>query len=128
MRDRVVLCRWAALTRFIQDGIEWLNRSRRRLATWGVGFLAMLMAYHVVFGDNGLLVYHQKRSESAHLQEQAEALKGQNEQILKRIRALKSDPRAIEREAREQLKYARPGEMVYTLPAKPEPASQPERK
>jgi cell division protein FtsB len=29
---------------------------------------------------------------------------------------LKSDPKAIEKEAREQLRYAKPGEVIYLLP------------
>ena len=32
------------------------------------------------------------------------------------IERLKSDPDAIEREAREKLHYAKPGEVIYTLP------------
>ena len=32
---------------------------------------------------------------------------------------LKSDPDAIEREAREKLHYARPGEVIYALPDQP---------
>jgi cell division protein FtsB len=87
-----------------------------------VGLLACVVCYHVLFGANGLVVYGQKRSESRQLREQVENLKRQNEQLSQQIRSLKSDPRAIEREARQQLKYVRPGEMVYTLPAKPEPA------
>ena len=35
----------------------------------------------------------------------------------KQIDQLKSDPDAIEREAREELHYAKPGEVIYTLPA-----------
>jgi len=87
-----------------------------------------VVAYHVLFGANGLVVYGQKRSESRQLQEQVENLKRQNEQISQQIRSLKSDPRAIEREAREQLKYVRPGEMVYTLPVKPESTGPAQRK
>jgi cell division protein FtsB len=37
-----------------------------------------------------------------------------------RIERLKSDPDAIEHEAREKLHYAKPGEVIYTLPAEPE--------
>jgi cell division protein FtsB len=112
----------------IRNAQEWLRDSRRRLATWGVGVLACVVAYHVLFGANGLVVYGQKRSESKQVQEQLENLKRQNEQITQRIRALKSDPKAIEREAREKLKYVRPGEMVYTLPVQPEPADPANRK
>jgi cell division protein FtsB len=36
----------------------------------------------------------------------------------------KSDSNAIEHEAREQLHYAKPGEVIYTLPAQPRTQSQ----
>jgi len=112
----------------IGNAKERLLQSRHRLATWGVGTLAALLAYHVLFGANGLVVYQQKQSESSQLQTQVEGLKRQNDQLAQRVRALKSDPQTIEREAREQLRYVRPGEMIYTLPAKPMSASQPEKK
>jgi len=35
------------------------------------------------------------------------------------IKALKTDPKAIEKEARERLHYTRPGEVVFALPAAP---------
>ena len=43
------------------------------------------------------------------------------------IKALKNDPKTIEKEARERLHYTRPGEVVYTLPSVPA-ASAPARK
>jgi cell division protein FtsB len=36
---------------------------------------------------------------------------------------LKSDPDAIEYEAREKLHYARPGEVIYTLNNQPQPTN-----
>lgn len=101
---------------------EWVHQRRRRLATWGVGMFTCVVAFHVLFGANGLVVYGEKRSESRQLREQVESLKLQNEQISRQIRSLRSDPKTIEREARQQLKYVRPGEMVYTVPVKPEGA------
>jgi cell division protein FtsB len=77
----------------------------------------MFLAYHVVFGANGLLVYRQKREQSRQIQQQIENVQQQNEVLEKQIKALKSNPEAIEKEARESLHYARPGEVVYTLPA-----------
>jgi cell division protein FtsB len=116
------------LQRLIRNAKERLLQSRHRLATWGVGTLAALLAYHVLFGANGLVVYQQKQSESTQLQVQVEGLKRQNDALSQRIRSLKSDPQTIEREAREQLRYVRPGEMIYTLPAKSLPASQAEKR
>lgn len=94
--------------------------ARHKLATAGVGILLLVMGYHVLFGVNGVVAYQQKRRESRELQQQIESLKHQNELVEQQIKALKYDPQAIEKEAREHLRYARPGEVVYTLPtAKP---------
>jgi len=89
---------------------------RHKLATVGVGLLICVLGYHVVFGANGLFVYQQKRKESRALQGQIQDLSRQNVALEQQIKALKSDPQAIEKEARERLRYARPGEVIYTLP------------
>ncbi len=43
-------------------------------------------------------------------------LQQQNGAMEQQIKAFRTDPKTIEREARERLRYARPGEVVYTLP------------
>ena len=43
----------------------------------------------------------------------------ENQRLDAEIKALKSDPKAIEKEAREQLRYAKPGEVIYLLPEQP---------
>jgi cell division protein FtsB len=111
-----------SLQNFFQNLTAWLYRSRRKLATVGVGLLAAALAYHVVFGANGLLVYEQKRKEYRQLQEQNRLLEQQNQELEQQNKALKSDPQAIEKEAREHLHYTKPGEVVYTVPANPQPA------
>lgn len=106
------------LNNFAKSFVQWLYRSRRRLATGAVGLLAIALAYHVVFGANGLMVYEQKRKEYRQLQEQNRALEQQNQELEKQNKALKTDAQAIEKEARERLHYARSGDVVYTLPTK----------
>jgi cell division protein FtsB len=91
-------------------------RNRRRVATGAAMMLAVLMGYYAVIGDNGLTVYKQKRIEDQQLARQIEALKGENERLQAHIERLKSDPDAIEHEAREKLHYTRAGEVIYTLP------------
>ena len=100
----------------IQEATDWFYRSRRKLATAGVALLACLLAVHVVAGPNGLFTYQQKRAEYRKLEKEVQQLQQENERLAKQIESLKSDPKAIEKEAREQLRYARPGEVVYTLP------------
>lgn len=89
---------------------------RHKSATLAVGLLICVLGYHVVFGANGLLVYQQKRKESRALETQIQTMQQQNSALEKQIKALKTDPQAIEKEARERLRYTRPGEVVYTLP------------
>jgi len=96
---------------------------RHTVAIVVVGLLALVMAYHVLFGENGVIAYEHKRRESRELQQQIEQLQQENGALEKQIKALKDDPQAIEKEARERLRYARPGEVIYTLPAaKPAPS------
>jgi cell division protein FtsB len=101
---------------------ERLYPWRRRLATLGIALLAGMLAWHFVFGANGLLAYHQKKSEGRALDAEIESLQRENQRLQQEIESLKSDPQAIEREASEQLRYARPGEVIYTLPTTPQPA------
>lgn len=102
----------------------WLYASRRKLATGSVALLACLVAYHVVFGQNGMVAYQHKRTEYKHLQQQIQELQTENGRLDQQIKALKTDPAAIEKEAREQLRYTRPGEVVYVMPD-PKPAAAP---
>jgi cell division protein FtsB len=46
-------------------------------------------------------------------------LQKESDHYTEQINALQTDPKTIEKEAREQLHYARPGEVVYVAPAPP---------
>jgi cell division protein FtsB len=73
-----------------------------------------------MFGANGMVVYRQKHDEMESLQLEVERLQKENSQYVDQIRSLKSDPAAIEKEAREQLHYTRRGEVVYVAPNPPQ--------
>ena len=90
---------------------------RRRIATITVTVLAGSLFIHVMFGANGMIVYKQKRAEYDALQKQIAQVEQQNERYTQQVQGLKSDEKAIEKEAREQLGYAKPGEYVYVPPA-----------
>jgi cell division protein FtsB len=92
-------------------------RARRKLATAGVGVLVLWLGFHVIFGANGMVVYHGKRSEYKKLQTDLQQLEEENQKLNKQADELRNDPKAIEREAREQLHYTKKGEMVYLLPS-----------
>jgi cell division protein FtsB len=93
-----------------------LLRSRRRIASVAVALLIMLTGYHVVFGANGVLVYQHKKQEYRRLEAELKSLQEENQRIADHVKALQTDPKAIEKEAREQLRYAKPGEVIYVAP------------
>lgn len=104
------------LTRAVAEARSRILGWRRRAATLGIGALALVMAYGVVFGHNGLFVYAQKRAEAKQLEVQQVELKRENERLKEHADRLQNDPSAIEHEAREELHYTRAGEVIVTLP------------
>lgn len=101
----------------IRPASNWAYRSRRRLATAGVILLATWLSLHVLFGANGMVVYRQKRAEYQQLQKNLQDLQTENDLYTSRVQGLKSDPQMMEKAAREQLHYTRPGEVVYVGPS-----------
>ena len=116
MLDWERLADFIAQHQFLLRAGQRIYESRRKLATAAMSVLVVMLAYHVVFAANGMIAYQRKRSDHHKLQQEILRLQQENDRISLRVRELKSDPRAIEREAREQLKYARPGEVVYISP------------
>jgi cell division protein FtsB len=107
--------------------VSWIERARplavrlyglrRRIATIAVTGLAAFLFVHVMFGANGMIVYKEKRAEYEALRNQNIQMQDENDRYTRQIQGLKSDQKAIEKEAREQLGYAKAGEYVYVAPA-----------
>ena len=89
---------------------------RRRLATVAAAALAVAIGYHVVLGHNGLIAYQQKLLDAHSLEVQVKTLQRENEALKGHVDRLEGDPNAIEHQAREELHYTRPGEVIVTLP------------
>jgi cell division protein FtsB len=89
----------------------------RKVATGAAALLAVAMGYHVIFGQNGLTVYQQKRQDAQALDRQLHGLQRENDLLKGHVERLQNDPNAIEHQARQELHYTRPGEVIYTLPA-----------
>jgi cell division protein FtsB len=96
---------------------EWSQQMWRPAGTMLAVGLAGLLMWHVVNGKDGLSIWQQKRAEDRQLQKEIKDLEQENTQLSQRIDRLQSDPDAIEHEAREKLHYAKPGEVIYALPA-----------
>lgn len=88
----------------------------RKVVTGAAAVLALALGFHVIFGQNGLTAYQQKRQEAQSLEVQMRALQQENSELKGHVEHLQSDPNAIEHQAREELHYTRPGEVIYTMP------------
>jgi cell division protein FtsB len=92
---------------------KWLYRMRRIMATICIALLAGSIGYKVVFGANGMKIWQSKRAEVRALEQEIERSKLEHEQLEYRVQGLqRGDPSMIEKEAREQLGYVKPGEVV----------------
>ena len=101
----------------LRPTLTLVYRLRRRLATGAVAVLTVWLFAHVMFGANGMVVYRQKKTEYQSLQKEIEVLQKENDRYTQQVKSLQTpDPSTIEKEAREQLHYARPGEVVYVAP------------
>jgi cell division protein FtsB len=113
---------------FSELALEWASRMWRPAGTAVAVGLALLLTWHVVSGKHGLSVWQQKRIEDKQLRKEIEELQQENTRLRIRVERLKSDPDAIEREARDKLHYAKPGEVIYALPPEPKSQAQPAAK
>lgn len=116
------------LQRAMQSGAAFVYRIRRRIATGAVIAAALFFGYHAVFGDNGVNMFEQKRAEDRAIRQHIGDLQKDNAHLQQQVNALRSDPDAIEHEARERLHYARPGEVIWTEDDPPAAAQQPSKK
>jgi cell division protein FtsB len=76
------------------------------------------LVVHEIYGEHGYLALRHQRREYDSLQQELYHLQEENQQLERYIDALKSDPKVIERIARDQMHMARAGEIIYTLPKK----------
>jgi cell division protein FtsB len=89
-------------------------RRKAALLTCVIAIIGLLLG--ALFGDRGYLRLLDKREHTQALALDVDRLESENVRLAGEIRALKTDPRAIERIAREELGLARPGETVFLIP------------
>lgn len=78
----------------------------------------MFLIYWSLFGQGGYRKLREYRKEFEALTVENSQLRSENEKLIKTVRQLKSDPNAIEKIARERFNFARPGDIIVTLPQK----------
>lgn len=93
--------------------------TRRKIATTALVALSVFLALYAIFGHDGLVAYQQKRHQSKQLQRQILDAQKENDRVSQYDHRLRNDSDTIEYEARKQMHYTRPGEVIYTLPEAP---------
>lgn len=102
----------------------WKQRLRLAAVYAGGGLLVLMLA-HTLLGPYGYLSMRRSQREIQQLQQEIERLDRENLQLSGEIRALQSDPSAIEKVAREDMGLARPGELIFPLPDDPPSGTPP---
>ena len=78
--------------------------------------LSVLLFGFFLLGDRGVLEVRRQHARLAELQAEVSALAAENEQLEREVARLKSDPSAVEKIAREELNFVKPGDVVLVLP------------
>ncbi len=85
-------------------------------------FIVALLV-HDVFGPHGFIAMRRTQTEIERVRKDLDRLNKENLELGDQVRALKTDPRLIEKIAREDLQRAKPGEIIIRIPSSQQPAS-----
>lgn len=92
---------------------------KRKIFVLGVACLLLIMIFTAVFGKKGVMDLRRSRRDLAARTQKIRDLEAERDRLTAEIRRLENDPRAVEKEAREKLGLAAPGEKVVVDPAPP---------
>ena len=106
------------------EAAAYLRQNARQIL--GLGLFALLV--HDVFGTHGFIAMRRTQKEIEQIRDQISKINDENKSLSDQVNSLKTDPKAIERIAREEMGLARPGELIYKLPdsAKPGDPQKPD--
>jgi cell division protein FtsL len=90
-----------------------------------LGLLVLVMIVHDVFGTHGFLVMRRTQNEIRKVKADLEALSKENAALAQEVKDLNTDPRLIEKIARDDLGLARPGEIIIRIPQGQPPEQSP---
>jgi len=96
--------------------------SRAKLATQGrrflgyaIIFVTLALVVDVIAGEKGWLALLKARREYAALEQSLESTRTENADLREKARRLDEDPNAVEEQARRELGYIKPGELLFII-------------
>ena len=95
---------------------EKIRSQMRQYGRGLLGLLVLVMIVHDVFGTHGFLVMRRTQNEIRKVKADLEALSKENAALAQEVKDLNTDPRLIEKIARDDLGLARPGEIIIRIP------------
>jgi cell division protein FtsB len=81
-----------------------------------LGLLVLVMFVHDLFGTHGFLAMRRTQNEIKKVRAAIEQLGKENAALAQEVKDLNTDPRLIEKIARDDLGLARPGEIIIRIP------------
>lgn len=81
-----------------------------------LGVAIFSLALHDLLGAHGFLAMRRAQNQISELRTEIDKLNTENESLSQQINRLKTDPKMIEKIARDEMMLQRPGEHVFKLP------------
>ena len=111
------------MSRLLRERTALPSLRKRILITLAAAAI-LALAGRSLLGDRGMFEVWRKKSAYQQLSAEVQTLRDENVALQQEVRALRTDPLAIERIAREELGYSRPGEVTFVFredePPRPE--------
>lgn len=95
----------------------------RTLIIIALAIVNIVLAYRMIWGSNGLIVFKDLKEQHAALQTRIAEIDKQNLQLSKEIRLLQSDSAYVEKMIRQRLHYVRDNEVLYLFTDAPRVAT-----
>ena len=97
------------------DASEGAAAFLRQYGATLLGLLLLALVVHDIFGTHGYLAMRRTQQEIKRVKTDIERLNKENVQLEDEVKDLKSDPRKIEKIARDELGLAKPGEVIFEI-------------
>jgi cell division protein FtsB len=104
------------LKQFLKISPEEASAHARKNAWQILGLALLVLLVHDIFGSHGIVAMRRTQKEIDQIRAQIGKINDENKSLTGQVISLKTDPRAIEHIAREEMGLARPGEMIFKIP------------